>query len=151
MRLKSALEDFEANTLGVVPGLLGRLSYVGRLHDGEGTYDHWGLAKVYGDDAAQSAIRASHRVLLSEVLKKPLSVLLKDALASCSNEHLTEREFLASLTQSPPKPLSPAARAHLRSVLSALSALVESRNSANLQGASQSRQPAQESRPPAGI
>ena len=114
MRLKSALEDFEANTLGVVPGLLGRLSYVGRLHDGEGTYDHWGLAKVYGDDAAQSAIRASHRVLLSEVLKKPLSVLLKDALASCSNEHLTEREFLASLTHCPPKPLSPAALAHLR-------------------------------------
>jgi len=151
MRLKSALEDFEANTLGVVPGLLGRLSYVGRLHDGEGTYDHWGLAKVYGDDAAQSAIRASHRVLLSEVLKKPLSVLLKDALASCSNEHLTEREFLASLTHSAPKPLSPSALAHLRSVLSALSALVESRNSANLQGASQSRQPAQESRPPAGI
>src|SRR5712691_4298022 len=44
MRLKSALEDFEANTLGAVPGLLGRLSYVGRLHDGKGTYDHWGLA-----------------------------------------------------------------------------------------------------------
>jgi hypothetical protein len=151
MRLKSALEDFEANTLTAVPGLLGRLSYVGRLHDGNGTYDHWGLAKVYGDDAAQCAIRASHRVLLSEVLKKPLAVLLKDVPASCSNEQLTEREFLATLAQSSPKPLSPAARAHLGSVLSALSALVESRNNANLRGASQPPQPAQESRPPAGI
>jgi hypothetical protein len=153
MRLKSALEDFETNTLGAVPGLLGRLSYVGRLQDGNGTYDHWGLAKVYGDDAAQSAIRASHRVLLSEVLKKPLAVLLKDVLASCWNEHLAEREFLASLTfaHPPPKPLSSAARAHLRSVLSALSALVESRNDANLRGASQLRQPAREPRPPAGI
>lgn len=149
MRLKSAVEDFEANTLRAVPGLLGRLSYVGRLRDGEGQYEHWGLARVYGDDAAQRAIRASHRVLLSDVLKKPLAALLKDVLASCSNEHLTEAEFLASLSQAP-KPLSPAARAHLRSVLSALLALVESRDSANLPGASQSPQPAQESRPPAG-
>jgi hypothetical protein len=143
MRLKSALEDFEANTLGAVPGLLGRLSYVGRLHDGKGMgtgrYEHWGLARVYGDDAAQSAIRASHRVLLSEVLKKPLAVLLKDVPASCANEHLTESEFLAALAQSSPKPLSPAARAHLGSVLSALSALVESRENANPRGASQPR------------
>jgi hypothetical protein len=139
MRLKSAVEDFEANTLRAIPGLLGRLSYVGRLQDGKGTgngrYAHWGLARVYGDDAAQRAIRASHRVLLSDVLKKPLAALLKDVLASCSNEDLTEREFLATLAQSPPNPLSPAARAHLRSVLSALSALVESRDSANLLGA----------------
>jgi hypothetical protein len=143
MRLKSALEDFETNTLGAVPGLLGRLSYVGGLHDGKGTgtgrYDHWGLARVYGDDAAQSAIRASHRVLLSEVLKKPLAVLLKDVPPSCANEHLTESEFLAALAQSSPKPLSPAARAHLASVLSALSALVESRENANPRGASQPR------------
>jgi hypothetical protein len=142
MRLKSAIEDFEANTLGAVPGLLGRLSYLGRLHDGNaagnGRYDHWGLAKVYGDDAAQCAIRASHRALLSDVLKKPLAVLLKDVPESCSNEHVTEKEFLASLMQSP-KPLSPAARAHLRSVLSALSALVENRDDANLRGASQLR------------
>ncbi len=143
MRLKSALEDFEANTLGAVLGLLGRLSYVGRLHDGKGTgtgrYEHWGLARVYGDDAAQSAIRASHRVLLSEVLKKPLAVLLKDVPASCANEHLTESEFLAALAQSSPKPLSPAVRAHLASVLSALSALIENRENANPRGASQPR------------
>jgi len=151
MRLKSALEDFEKNTLGAVPGSLGRLSYVGKLHDGEGTYRHWGMTKVYGDAAAQSAMRASHRVVLFEVLKKPLAVLHKEVLASCSNEHTTEREFLASLRQCPPKPLSPAAHAHLRSVLSALSALVESRGDANPQGASQPRQPVQEPPPPAGI
>jgi len=143
MRLKSANEDFEANTLGAIPGLLGRLSYVGRLRDrnatGHGRYEHWGLAKVYGDDAAQCAIRASHRALVSDVLKKPLAALLKDVPESSSSEHLTEKEFLASLMQSPPKPLSPVALAHLRSVLSALSALVESRDAANLRGASRPR------------
>ncbi len=151
MRLKSALEDFEINTLGAVPGLLGRFSYVGRLGDGHGRYNHWGLARVYGDDAAQGAIRASHRALLSEVLKKPLALLLRDVAASCAKEPLTETEFLASLTQSPPKPLSPAALAHLRSVLNALSALLESQDNASLRGASPLRQPARESRPPAGI
>ncbi len=151
MRLKSALEDFEKNTLGAVPGTLGRLAYVGTLHDGEGTYRHWGLRKVYGDVAAQSAMSASHRVLLFEVLKKPLAVLLKEMMASCSNEHLTEREFLASLRQCRPKSLSPAAQAHLRSVLSALSALAESRDDANPQGASQHQQPVPGPPPPAGI
>jgi hypothetical protein len=136
MRLKSAIEDFETNTLSAIPGLLGRLSYVGRLQAGNGTYDHWGLAKVYGYDAAQCAIRTSHRILLSEVLKKPLAVLLKDVPTSCS-KHLAEGEFLASLAlaQPAPKPLSPAALAHLRSVLSALSALLETRNDANRPGA----------------
>ena len=151
MRLKSAFEDFEANTLGVVPGLLARFSYVGRLHDGKGSYDHWGLAKVYGDEAAQKAMRASHRALLSEVLKKPLAVLVNDVLATCSNEQVTEKEFLAMLAESSPKPLSPAARAHLEAVVSALSALLESRSNASPQGASPPPQPAQESRPPAGI
>ncbi len=135
MRLKSALEDFEANTLRMVPGLLGRLFYVGSLRDEEGQYSHWGLVKVYGDEAAQRAIRTSHQVLLAETLKKPLAALLKDAPASCAKDLLTEKELLAGLAQSPPKPLSPAARAHLRSVLSALLALVENRDSANPPGA----------------
>jgi hypothetical protein len=151
MRLKSAFEDFEANTLGAVRGLLARLSYVGRLHDGKGTYDHWGLAKAHGDDAAQSAIRASHRGLLSEILKKPLAMLFADVQTSSASEQVTEQEFLTSLTSAntPPKPLSRTALAHLRSVLSALSALVESRSSASPQGASQLQPPGQESQPPA--
>ena len=151
MRLKSALEDFEANTLRMVPGLLRRLSYLGRLYDGRGARGHWGLAKVYGEDAAQQAIYASYRVLLSEVLRKPLAVLLNELSTSCSSENVSEKEFLTALAQSPPTPLSRAARAHLGSVLGALSALVESRNSANLRGASPPRPPVQEPRPPAGV
>jgi len=151
MRLKSALEDFETNTLRAVSGLLGRLSYVGRLRDSQGNYGHWGLAKVYGESAAQHALQTSHRGLLSEVLRKPLAALLDDVSASSSSEQLTEREFLASLAQSPPKPLSAAARTHLASVVAALLALVESRSSANLPGALPPQPPAQEPRPPADI
>lgn len=151
MRLKSALEDFETNTLDVVHGLLRRLYYLGSLQDGQGSYEHWGLVKVYGEDAAQRALGASHRGVLSEVLKKPLATLLKDLPTSSSNEFLSESEFLASLARPLPKPLPAAAVAHFRSVLSALSALVESRSIANHQGALPHPQPAQESQPPVGI
>ncbi len=150
MRLKSALEDFEKNNLGAVPGVLVRLVYLGKLYDGKGTYEHWGMVKVYGRDAAQNAMRACHRVLFSEVLKKPLVVLLEDVKEACSKEHLTEQEFLASLRQSPPRNLSPAALAHLRSVLSALLALAESRDVASLRRASQLQPPGQAPPPPAG-
>ena len=151
MRLKSALEDFESNTLSAVRGLLSKLSYIGRLRDSNGRYDHWGLTRVYGNDAAQSAIRTSHRVLLFKVLKKPLATLLKDTQESCSQEQLTESQFLASPTLCPPTPVSPAARAHLKSVLSALSALVQSRNDASRPVASRPPQPAPEPRPPEDI
>jgi hypothetical protein len=137
MRLRSALEDFESTTLGAVPGLLGKLSYTSSLHDGSGMYRHWGLETVYGADDAQRAISAAHRILLSRVLKTPLPVLLDDLKASCGDEQRTETEFLFSLSEkrSLPKPLPPASPEHLRSVLHALSALLESRHAATLQGA----------------
>jgi hypothetical protein len=150
MRLKSALEDFETNTLSAVSGALCRLSYVGNLRDGNGKYEHWGLAKVYGEAAAQSALGASHRVALSAVLKKPLAALLNE-LAVQRSEHPAEEGFLTSLAQPLPKPFSSAAQAHLKSVLSALSALAESRNVANPRSASPPRQPGQGPQPPVDV
>lgn len=138
MRLRSALEDFESSTLVAVAGLLGRFSYVGKLHAGGGVYTHWGLAKTYGEDAAQRAIGSSHRVLLTAILRKPLSWLLNDVSESCEKGQQLE-EFLAALVAVRPKPVSPAARAHLKSVLNALLALVENRNIARPQDASQPR------------
>jgi hypothetical protein len=133
MRLRSALEDFEANTLAAVPGLLGKLSYVAALHVGNGAYSHWGLEKVYGKDAAGGAINTSHRTLLSRILKTPLSVLLQDVRASSASCQLAPTEFLLSLgsPQSLPKSPPPASQVHFRSVLHALSVLAESRHTAN--------------------
>jgi len=58
MRLKSAFEDFEGNTLKAVAGV-GQTFLRGRLQDGEGGYEHWGLAKVHGAEAAVCAIGSS--------------------------------------------------------------------------------------------
>ena len=137
MRLRSALEDFEANTLAAVPGLLGKLYYLGALHDGDGTYNHWGLEKVYGNDAAWSAIGTCHRALLSRILKTPLPILLDDVGASSAKGQLATREFLFSLKSPHSLPKSPpaASQVHFRSVLHALLALAESGNNANRQNA----------------
>ena len=137
MRLLSAVEDFESNTLGAVPGLLGKLSYMGELHDGNGTYRHWGLAKVYGEDAARGAIGMSHRALVSKILKTPLAVLLEDVRTSSAKRQMPAKEFLSSLESAAalPKGPSPAAETHFKSVLRALSALAESRSTASLQNA----------------
>lgn len=137
MRLRSALEDFEENTLGAVPGLLGKLSYLGALHDGNGAYNHWGLEKVYGKDVARGAMSASHRTLLSKILKTRLAVLLDDVRTSSANQHLAAREFLFSLSSAPSLPKSPssASQVHFRSVLHALLALAETQHDANLRNA----------------
>jgi len=138
MRLRSASEDFETSSLAAVAGLLGRFLYVEKLYVTCGKYEHWGLTKVYGEDAAQRAIGSSHRTLLTAILRKPLAWLVIDVAESCTKGQARE-EFLAALVDLQPKPASPAARAHLKSVLSALSALVESRNSPSPQVASQRR------------
>ena len=137
MRLKSALEDFEANTLAAVPGLMGKLYYLGALHDGDGAYRHWGLEKVYGKDAARGAITTCHRALLSRILKTPLPLLLDDVGASSANRQLATKEFLSTLTSPHSLPKSPpaASQVHFKSVLHALLALAESGNSANRQNA----------------
>src|SRR5215469_6801274 len=133
MTLRSALEDFESNTLEAVPGLLGKLSYTGTLHDDSGDYSHWGLEKVYGPEAARQAIGAAHRMLLSKILKTPLPILLDDLRVSSASENLSEKEFLFGLKSGNllPRPLSPGSPRHLRSVLQTLSLLIETRDGAN--------------------
>ena len=137
MRLRSPLEDFEANTLAAVPGLLGKLHYIAALHDGEGAYDHWGLEKIYGTMAAQEAIDESHRMLLSKILKTPIAVLLDDLKTFSSSHQLATRQFISVLDspQSLPKPRTRAAQLHFKSVLHALSALAESLHVASCQNA----------------
>ena len=137
MRLRSVLEDFESNTLAAVPGLLGKLSYLAALHDGNGAYGHWGLDKVYGPDASQAAITTLHRAVLSKILKTPLPVLLDDVRNSSAGHQVAAKEFLFSLSspQSLPKSPPPASQVHFKSVLHALLALAESRHTANRQNA----------------
>lgn len=140
MALQSALEDFEGTTMGAIPEILGKLHYLAELHDGGGSYSHWGMGRVYGEEAARRAMRASHAAVLARVLRTPLRVLAEDLSRSASSAQITALEFLSSLEKLTPQvlPFRPvaASQKHLTAVLHALSALVESPARASHQDAS---------------
>jgi hypothetical protein len=131
MTLKSVKEDLQARTLRAVAGLLGKLSYFAGLRQDDGTYSHWGLSRVYGEEASQRALTEAHRTVLSTILRAPLSKLLEDVGKSCQSRQVTGTEFLGELSNQQPRLLPPApgagSRRHLSSVLLALSALVKNR------------------------
>jgi hypothetical protein len=133
--LRSAFEDFEAETLSAVTGLLGKLRYIVLLHNDRGAYSHWGLEKIHGSDTAKRAIRSSHRTLVTRILRTPLRDLADDLQQSAISADVNEFEFLSTLEQ-PVKDDLPAenfraSEKHFTSVLHTLSALAQNRAPAN--------------------
>ena len=131
MVLKSVKEDLQASTLRAVTGLLGKLDYFVSLRQEDGTYQHWGLARVHGESAAQSALGDAHRGLVSSILRTPLAKLLEDLEESREAKGVSQAQFLDDLHTHECKivPGNPAAgyHRHLSSVLQALSALIKNR------------------------
>lgn len=131
MVLKSVQEDLRARTLQAVTGLLGKLEYFASLRQDDGSYMHWGLSRVHGEQAAQGALAEAHRDLVSAILQTPVRKLVQDADASSQSKSITAQEFLADLQkcegQTLPGDPSAGYRRHLSSVLRALSALAKTR------------------------
>jgi hypothetical protein len=132
--VRSATEDFEGTTLRAVSGLLEKLHYLARLHDGHGNYSHWGMERVYGVEVAARVIRSSHVAVFTRVLRTPFRNLIDDVSCSASSLHVTASEFLHLLNRMPrqllPERSMTASQKHLMAVLHALSALVESQERA---------------------
>jgi hypothetical protein len=126
MTLNSALEDLRTTTLRAISGSLRGLEYFAGLRNSEGTYAHWGLARVHGDLPAAKALEQEHRLLVSRILSTPLQRLLGDVEQSSQTADTTPALYLERLIHDldllPPEPGAGAAR-HLSSVLHALSAL----------------------------
>jgi len=78
MTLKSALQDLRETTLAAVSGLLGKLLYLASLRQDRGGYQHWGMARVYGLEAAERALKTAHGEVLAGVLRAPLASLTDD-------------------------------------------------------------------------
>jgi hypothetical protein len=134
MTLHSALEDLRLTTLNAISGSLRKLEYLAGLRSTRGTYDHWGLARVYGELAAKKAIEQEHRALISTVLATSIQLLLEDVEQSSQLEQVTPTQYLARLKREPRLlPPNPGAGSeeHLSSVLDALSSLLRNRLGAN--------------------
>ena len=128
MTLKSVREDLQTRTLSAIAGLLGKLAYFASLRRPDGSYSHWGLSRVHGDEPAQRALEEAHKTVLSNVLRTPLSHLKEDVHESCRSQTSPPEKFLEDLHDQeadllPPQP-GAGSRRHLSSVLHALSALL---------------------------
>ena len=129
--LKTAFEDLTRTTLKAISGIFGKLEYVSELRAPSGSYQHWGLARVHGEVAAQQALAQAHRSLMSQLLRTPLRKLLDDAEASSLAKGVPRSAYLENLHNRasgllPPNPAAASAR-HLNSVLHALSSLEANR------------------------
>jgi hypothetical protein len=131
MTLKSIAEDIQDRTLRAVAGLLGQLRYLAGLREPDGSYLHWGLARVHGEAATQRALAEAHRGVVTKIVRTPLRKLVKDMEESCGESAMAEADLLKNLNAQParlvpPHPAAGSAR-HLSSVLHALSSLVKNR------------------------
>ena len=131
MTLKSVKEDLQLRTLRAVSGVLGKLEYFTSLRREDGSYSHWGLSRVYGEEAAQRALAEAHKNNVCQILRTPLRNLLEDAQESGGHNAEEQARFLQQLrdreADSVPKDPSAGSRRHLSSVLHALSALAKTR------------------------
>ena len=129
LTLKSVKEDLQGSTLRAVSGLLGRLEYFTSLRQEDGSYSHWGLSRVHGEEAAQRALAEAHQENVSLILRTPMRNLLDDAQQSSVQTGTDQTRFLQQLEDAKTLPKDPGAgsRRHLSSVLRALSALVKTR------------------------
>lgn len=136
MRLYSAFEDLTNTTLEAVTGILGKLNYLSSLRGTGSAYQHWGLAKLYGDTAAQEALAQAHKSIFSKVLRTPLPELFEDVKACSKQAGLSPAVYLKKLDQNKAAlmPINPgsASAKHFNSVLGALSNLQKSRSAATL-------------------
>ena len=139
MTLFSISDDFAYTTLRAIPSLLGKLRYVAGLRGEDGLYAHWGLARVYGEPAAQRTLAEAHVSLFLQVLRAPLPDLMEDVRQLAAAEGQKPAACAAGLKEGLPQLLPPrlggGSARHFSSVLEALSSLSRSKRAATLPGA----------------
>jgi len=66
---RSASADLWRNTISQIPSVFGRLVYLSSLRNpNNGSYEHHGLALVFGEDEANKALKNSHTAVFAEWL-----------------------------------------------------------------------------------
>jgi hypothetical protein len=66
---RSAAADLWRNTISQIPSVFGRLVYLASLRNpNNGSYEHHGLALVFGEDEANKALKTSHAAVFAEWL-----------------------------------------------------------------------------------
>ncbi len=75
---RSAVEDFKERSLRALPTLLERLAYICSLQTPSGSYEHWGLSRVFGNRLAQDAILRAHTETAIELVRVPMREIYQE-------------------------------------------------------------------------
>ena len=77
-----AMRDVWVRTLAQIPTVLGQMAYLAsRRNDNTGSYEHFGLAQLYSQEAADEALRGSH----AEAFRRWLSFTLEEQKVDLEN------------------------------------------------------------------
>lgn len=129
MANRSASDDFKQITLRALPHLWEKLEFLASMRSELGTYQHWGLSQIYGQDEAETAISAAHDELFLQALSTPIQDLWADALRSelsDGNAFSTHVEQLQLNEQIIPRNVDGGACEHLDFILHVLCLLARS-------------------------
>jgi hypothetical protein len=123
MTFLSAEEDFRIRTLGSLSGVLQKLAYIAQLRS-DGRYQHWGMSRTFGDEAAQAAIARNHTNAFLDALSKPLEELRAEIDLSESQDAKESLDVLRALrgqaNAGVPADVGNGAASHLSFVLESL-------------------------------
>ena len=122
MTLVSASDDFRIRTLAALPGLWAKLRYLAGLRSPDGAYQHWGMSRTYGEEAAQKAAAAVHSDVFLEFLRTPVRQLAREFSDSPSSSSTQPADWSSYV----PQDLGGGSLKHFNSVVSALQKLSES-------------------------
>ena len=115
-------------TVSSVEGVWSKLEYLADLREeGTGHYEHWGLARTFGEEPARRAMEQAHRNMLLQILHTPLSVLMDEARTSAQSQAQTLNIYVQQLQRNErrlvPERLGGGSAKHFSSILLALSCL----------------------------
>jgi hypothetical protein len=140
----SAFEDLKTRTLPRIRGLLAKLLYVAELRADDGSYQHWGHARVHGETASQTALARIHVELYAQLLRTPIPDLVvggsEESFRDWQRQVARLLEFKSKVV---PVDSNHWSTLHFNSVVLALRMLSAADTGSTRPGASQLRPPGQ--------
>ena len=138
MSFLSAYDDFVRGTLAALPTAVGRLQYLAELRR-QGGYQHWGMERVYGTEAAKDAMARAHTAVVLEILRLPTREVMRQVRQEAARQAMPAADYVQQLLSKEralqPEKLGGGSAKHFTATLTTLSKLAHRSRGATLPAA----------------